>query len=296
MCVSNSLSVTGSELSKFVVEEEFVMDNIIQGYCSAVDKCFKNIEAQIQPLQWSNIILPVQFINLITSILTDSNLSEVDKKSKVTEYVIKNLGNISITDSTILHVLVNLENEHWNYFTAVFSSFTIYVCDSLTELSARYEDTRLAALNVLQTFCNWEYERHDHNTSPITKVWKRKDCKEVLQQGENIPCTCGVYCMVFLMRGYLEGLFSATPFESFNLFEPAIHNSTLNNHRSQPLFEELKQSIADVIMEKSSVVSIMSFFASRDTILDEKYKHTNYFRCRKDWLLVESYQLFTLNL
>jgi len=291
MCISNSLSVTGSDISKFVDGEEFVFDNIIQGYCSAVDKYFKNIEAKIQRLQWSNIILPVQFINLIKSILTDLHLSEVDKKSQVTDYVIKNLGNISFTDSTILHVLVNLDNEHWNYFTVVFSSFTIYVCDSLTERSARYEDTRKAALEVLQTFCNWEYERH--NTGTILQVWERKECT-VLQQNETKPTSCGVYCMVFLMRGYLEGLFSATPFESFNLLEHAKGNSTLKINNKKFLLKELKSTIADVILEKTSILSIMSFFAVEETRLYDMYEHKNNFPCEKKWLLDESYELVNL--
>ena len=154
------------------------------------------------------------------------------------------MGNISFTDSTILHVLVNLDNEHWNYFTVVFSSFTIYVCDSLTERSARYEDTRKAALEVLQTFCNWEYERH--NTGTILQVWEIKECT-VLQQNETNPTSCGVYCMVFLLRGYLEGLFSATPFESFNLLEHANGNSTLKISNKKNLLKELKCTIGRIV-------------------------------------------------
>ncbi len=109
-----------------------------------------------------------------------------------------------LNESTILHVVVNLDNLHWNYFTVVFSTRTICVWDSLLSVED-FEDTKKALLQNLFTVFTWEYERR--NKMKLSGEWQRKDLI-IPQQEEDPKVFCGVYCMVFLMRGFLEGLYS----------------------------------------------------------------------------------------
>ena len=90
----------------------------------------------LNPHQRSSVLFPVQFINNIQEILsrktdTMQSISESEKKDLVEVYMNSIIGNSSLNESIILHVLVNLNNEHWNYLTIVFSTLTICLWDSL---------------------------------------------------------------------------------------------------------------------------------------------------------------------
>jgi Ulp1 family protease len=137
-------------------------------------------------------------------------ISESEKKDLVENYMNSLIGDKSLNESTILHVVVNLDNLHWNYFTVVFSTCTICVWDSLLSVED-FEDTKKALLQNLFTVFTWEYERR--NKKKLSGDWQRKDLI-VPQQEEDPKVFCGVYCMVFLMRGFLEGLYSDAPFSS----------------------------------------------------------------------------------
>ena len=166
--ISHSISVDGDKLNTFIHENEFVEDDIIQSYCSRVTADFQNIEAlsSQNPHQRSSFVFPVQFTNNITEILsrkttdTMEPISESEKKNLVEIYMNSLIGDSSLNESTILHVVVNLNNLHWNYFTVVFSTRTICVWDSLRSAET-FEDTKKALLQNLFTVFTWEYERRN---------------------------------------------------------------------------------------------------------------------------------------
>ena len=88
----------------------------------------------------------------------------------------------------------------------MFSTRTICVWDSLSEVGS-FVETKEALLQNLFTIFTWEYERR--NKKKMSGEWKRKDLDVPQQEDNERPkVSCGVYCMVFLMRGFLEGLFS----------------------------------------------------------------------------------------
>jgi Ulp1 family protease len=183
------------------------------------------------------------------------------------------IGDSSLNESTILHVVMNLDNWHWNYLTVVFSTRTICVWDSLSSVDS-FVETKEALLQNLFTVFTWEYERR--NKKKLSGEWKRKDL-DVPQQKEERKVSCGVYCMVFLMRGFLEGLFSVAPFAS----DVDLSGDGDNTFNKQ-LLRNLRGSIADVIMRSSTVLSIMSFFVPEYMYksVHKNLRHTCYFSCK----------------
>ena len=290
--ISHSISVDGDKLNTFIHENGFVDDDIIQSYCSRVTADFQNIEAlsSQNPHQRSSFVVPVQFTNYITEILsrkttdTMEPISESEKKDLVENYMNSLIGDKSLNESTILHVVVNLDNLHWNYFTVVFSTRTICVWDSFLS-TEDFENTKKALLQNLFTVFTWEYERR--NKMKLSGEWQRKDLI-VPQQEEDPKVFCGVYCMVFLMRGFLEGLYSDAPFQSDLELRGVEKNSF-----DKKLVKNLRSSIADVIIGSSTVLSIMSFFVEEYVYksVHQNLKHSCYFSCKK-WLPEQAYQLF----
>ena len=291
--ISHSISVDGDKLFKFMHDNDvFVEDDIIQSYCSRVAADFQKIEAisSLNPHQRSSIVFPVQFTNNIAEIFsrkatnTMEPISESEKKDLVENYMNSLIGDKSLNESTILHVVVNLDNLHWNYFTVVFSTCTICVWDSLLSVED-FEDTKKALLQNLFTVFTWEYERR--NKKKLSGDWQRKDLI-VPQQEEDPKVFCGVYCMVFLMRGFLEGLYSDAPFSSHLDLSGGGKKSF-----EKKLVKNLRSSIADVITGSSTVLSIMSFFVEEFMYksVHKNLMHKHYFTCKK-WLPEPAYHLF----
>jgi len=274
---SHSVSVSGDNLYKFIQESGLVEDDIIQSYCSRVYADFQKIEAISSQNQHerSSIVFPVQFTNNIEEFLSRT-ISESEKKHIVGEYMNSLIGDRSLNESTILHVVMNLDNWHWNYLTVVFSTRTICVWDSLLEVGS-FEDSKETKLQNLFTVFTWEYERR--NKKKLSGEWQRKDLMVPQQEAkENPKVSCGVYCMVFLMRGFLEGLFSVAPFES----HVDLSGDGVNTFNKQ-LLRNLRASIADVIMGSSTVLSIMSFFLPEYMYksVHKNLMHTCHFPCKK---------------
>ena len=65
------------------------------------------------PHKLSSIVFPVQFINDIKEFLSRT-ISESEKKDLVGEYMNSLIGDKSLNESTILHVVINHDNWHWN--------------------------------------------------------------------------------------------------------------------------------------------------------------------------------------
>ena len=286
---SHSVSLNADNLYNFTQTSGLVEDDIIQSYCSRVYADFQKIEAisSQNPHQRSSIVFPVQFTNNIEEFLSRT-ISESEKKDIVGEFMNSLIGDRSLNESTILHVVMNLDNWHWNYLTVVFSTRTICVWDSLLEVDS-FEDSKKAKLQNLFTVFTWEYERR--NKKKLLGEWQRKDIMVPQQEVKEDPkVSCGVYCMVFLMRGFLEGLFSVAPFAS----ELELSGDKDNTFNKQ-LLRNLRASIADVIMGSSTVLSIMSFFVPEYVYksVHKNLTHTCYFPCNsKKFLPEESYQLF----
>jgi hypothetical protein len=290
--ISHSLPVSGDKLQEFIEKNECVGDEIIQSYCTRVLADFQKIEAipALNPHQRSSIVFPVQFTNSINEILsrkttTNEPISESEKKGLVEAYMNSLIGSSSLDESTILHVVVNLDNAHWNYLTVVFSTITICVWDSLISV-VTFDGTKDALLKNLFTVFTWEYERR--NQRKLSKAWERKDLI-VLQQDEEPKVFCGVYCMVFLMRGFLEGLYSAVPFES----DLDLSGDGNKYFLDKKLVRSLRASIADVILGNNTVLSIMTYFVEdyMYNSVHENLKHKHYFPC-KNWLPEPARELF----
>ena len=290
--ISHSLPVSGDKLQEFIEKNECVGDEIIQSYCTRVLADFQKIEAipALNPHQRSSIVFPVQFTNSINEILsrkttTNEPISESEKKGLVEAYMNSLIGSSSLDESTILHVVVNLDNAHWNYLTVVFSTITICVWDSLISVGT-FDGTKDALLKNLFTVFTWEYERR--NQRKLSKAWERKDLI-VLQQDEEPKVFCGVYCMVFLMRGFLEGLYSAVPFES----DLDLSGDGNKYFLDKKLVRSLRASIADVILGNNTVLSIMTYFVEdyMYNSVHENLKHKHYFPC-KNWLPEPARELF----
>jgi hypothetical protein len=102
--ISHSISVDGDKLYKFMHDNVFVEDDIIQSYCSRVAADFQKIEAisSLNPHQRSSIVFPVQFTNNIAEIFsrkatnTMEPISESEKKDLVENYMNSLIGDKSL--------------------------------------------------------------------------------------------------------------------------------------------------------------------------------------------------------
>jgi hypothetical protein len=125
LLTSHSVSLNADNLYKFTQTSDLVEDDIIQSYCSRVYADFQKLEA-----------------------ISSQN----PHKDIVGEYMNSLIGDSSLNESTIIHVMMNLENWHWNYLTVVFSMRTICVWDSLSEVVSFVESKEALLQNLFTVF------------------------------------------------------------------------------------------------------------------------------------------------
>jgi hypothetical protein len=123
-----------------------------------------------------------------------------------------------------------------------------------------------------------------------------------MQQQENPLTRCGVYCMVFLLRGFLEGIYCDSPFETYNLSKATFPDN---------FFKLLKIRILCLISEKIELDELLELFVepkdmtSKRRIAKEKLltgnnvpgqkKGCGDFVCKKGWLPVDVYRFFLMD-
>ena len=93
-----------------------------------------------------------------------------------------------------------------------------------------------------------------------------------MQQQEDPLTRCGVYCMVFLLRGFLEGIYCDSPFETYNLSKATF---------SENFFKLLKMRILCLISEKIELDELLELFVELQDLSSER-------RVAKERLLTES--------
>jgi hypothetical protein len=287
----NVVTISLKEVSYFVDKNEYVENGIIESFLRRLSAFFKEIEKTRNPYDRSNIVLPVEFTTILATILKPSEKTEQQVKDEVVDYFKSVLGGVTLNQSTILHLIVNLNNDHWNYVAVVFSSQTIFMCDSLVRLASEYVPFKTLVFDHLCKACSWTYELQNNCAMNGTTEWSIQR-PDVLQQKETPPKTCGIYCMVFLLRGYLEGLYSSTPFHesTFDLAGKATETTLTWKGGKNKLMQKLKNSIAAVITGKETVLSVVRLFAKLDTANESSEV---VFPCNKDWLPLDSYELFS---
>ena len=244
------------------------------------------------PRYHSNILLPLDFDVRV--------LAEVSTEEEALQYLEKVLGPYELHNNTILHLVVNVDFEHWIYCSAVFSNSTIYLCDSLskrlTKKGAPIIDTNPVYNNLCKVL-GMEFQRRSR--TPLE--WNKVICENLMQQSENPIARCGVYCMVFLLRGFLEGIHCDLPFENFNLTDFNTFKNPAKPSFSDRFFSVLKEGILRVIVGSLTVRDFVSFFS--DTICQPKIgiyeKHklqmnsNDDFKCLHGWLPKDTYDFIS---
>jgi hypothetical protein len=176
----------------------------------------------------------------------------------------------------------------------------MYFCDSVSE---RFEelkiDTSVAYLAISQAL-NWELEYRQRATID----WKPcVTCEMVMQQEETPLVRCGVYCMIFLLRGFLEGIFCDRPFEKYNLT-----NTTFTTQ----FFKLLKKRIVCFLTREISLYQLLELFVDfpdlsiqrrlakeelllRSNVVTKTNKQRYDFVCEKGWLPDDLYPSFLID-
>jgi len=287
--VAGSGAIKADELEQF--EQEVCVD-------SAIINAFEDVLLSFQPThscRKKNIILPVDFYS---AVLKKKDETDEEHKSHVKVYLDQYIRPLALTSDSIVHIPVNYECFHYFYFAAVFSKGTIYICDSVSE---KAEQLGIDHLPVYLTLCevlNWELEYRNmetiHWNGPVL-------CSDVMQQQEHPLTRCGVYCMVFLLRGFLEGIYCDSPFESYELSKETFSN---------PFFKLLKKRILCVLSREISLDQLLELFVeSKDLSSERRIAKdellTNYgvlgkkkfydFVCKKGWLPLALYPSFLNN-
>ena len=223
--------IKGDDLEQF--ENEVCVD-------SAIIDAFKDVLLSFMPQhprRKNNFILPADFY---TAVWRRKEETDEEHKSNVKVYLDKYIRPLALTSDSIVHIPVNYECFHYFYCAAVFSKGKFYICDSVSE-TAKVEIDHTKVYLTLYEVLNWELEYRNMATIewniPIL-------CPDVMQQQENPLTRCGVYCMVFLLRGFLEGIYCDSPFETYNLSKATF---------SENFFKLLKMRILCLISKKNQI-------------------------------------------
>jgi hypothetical protein len=279
----------GSDLYKFVTNDEvWIEGGIIGAFMNRISSAFVD-----HPRYKFNILLPLDFdLNILLQ------LSEED----AFVYLERELGAYDLDENTIIHLVVNVDFLHWIYCAAVFSNSTIYLCDSLskklTKKGAPTIDTNPVYIKLCKVL-GLEFERRRR----ASKEWNKVNCEKLMQQSEYLIRRCGVYCMVFLLRGFLEGIHCDHPFENFNLTDFNTYEDPNKTSFSNKFYSVLKEGIYRVIVGSISVRDFVSFFADihKKPKIDiyakhELQKYSNFdFQCQTGWLPEKTYNFISNN-
>ena len=274
-----SFDLRGPDLEKFITKDyEWIEAGIIGSFMDRISSAFKD-----HPRFPFNILLPLDFdVAVLANDLTEE---------EALQYLERVLGPYELHNNTILHLVVNVIGEHWIYCSAVFSNSTIYLCDSLskrlTKKGAPIIDTNPVYNNLCKVL-GMEFQRRSR--TPLE--WNKVICENLMQQSEYPIARCGVYCMVFLLRGFLEGIHCELPFENFNLTDFNTFEVPDKTSFSNKFYSVLKEGILRVIVGSISVRDFVSFFANihvkSKTEIYAKHKLVKDsnadFQCRSGWL------------
>ena len=282
----DSTALRGHELDSFYSNEEKVDSGIIAVFIERVSAILSK-----HPRRASNIILPFYYFAEISN--DDLRLqSELQK--------------LTLTDETILHLVVNLEFIHYIYCAVVFKKKTIFICDSAYTISVDKKTKEEVIKFSLDEETDLLYVHLCHlldlectRRGMLIPQWEVCKCKNVMRQAESPLTRCGVYSMVFLLRGFLEGIFCDDPFANYDLTQRTF---------SERFFKLLKKRILDVIIGSEGVFQLLELFvhfedlsperrsAKRQLFSSEGFVHTakknDDFVCNKGWLPISIYPAF----
>jgi hypothetical protein len=229
-------------------------------------------------------------------VLKKKDESEEEHKSNVKVYLDRYIRPLALTSDSIVHIPVNYKFFHFFYCAAVFSKGNFYICDSVSEQA---ETLGIDHLPVYLTLCevlNWELEYRNMPTIQWNNAFTL--CRDVMQQQEYPLTRCGVYCMVFLLRGLLEGIYCDSPFETYNLSKATF---------SDPFFTLLKKRILGVLSDNIYLDQLLELFvetkdlsrerrdAKERLLTSNKVLGRNKFHdfvCKKGWLPGALYPFF----
>jgi hypothetical protein len=251
--------IKGDDLEQF--EHEVCVD-------SAIIDAFKDVLLSFMPQhprRKNNFIFPADFY---TAVLRKKEETEEEHKSNVKVYLDLYIRPLALTSDSIVHIPVNYECFHYFYCAAVFSKGNFYICDSVSE-DAKVEIDHTKVYLTLYEVLNWELEYRNIATIewnfPIL-------CRDVMQQQENPLTRCGVYCMVFLLRGFLEGIYCDSPFETYNLSKATFPDL---------FFKLLKMRILCLLSGEIELDELLELFVELQDLSSER-------RVAKERLLTES--------
>ena len=285
---SQKFDLRGSDLEKFVSNnEEWIEAGIIAAFMDRISSAFVD-----HPRFQFNIFLPLDF-DLAVLV---NQLSEEEALA----YLERVLGAYELDENTIIHLVVNVNFMHWIYCAAVFSNSTIYLCDSLSKKLTKTGEPKIDTDPVYINLCKvlgMEFQRRRR----ASMEWNKVICEKLMQQSESPIRRCGVYCMVFLLRGFLEGIHCDHPFENFNLTDFNTYEDPANTSFSNKFYSVLKEGILRVIVGSISVRDFVSFFGDRHekpkADIYAKYKLDNGskydFQCRSGWLPKDTYDFIS---
>jgi hypothetical protein len=283
-------AVKGDELVQF--EQDVRVDSAIMDIFIDALKSF----LPDHPRRQNNIILLNEFYWAVQKKATET---DEQHRLQVKHYLDEHIRSLELSADTILHIPVNFDHIHFFYCAVVFSKETMYFCDSVSE---RFEelkiDTSVAYLTICQAL-NWELEYRQRATID----WKPcVTCEFVMQQKEKPLVRCGVYCMIFLLRGLLEGIFCDRPFEKYNLTKATF---------TTQFFKLLKKRIVCFLTREISLYQLLELFVDfpdlsnqrrlakeellRSSHVVTKTNKSYDFVCKKGWLPDDLYPSFLID-
>jgi len=199
--------IKADEWKEFIESNNFwVPDTMIQAFQDKLESCFQeNVRSK------DNFFLPCNFFSEIDT-------AEPDARDT---FICSAFEECEISQETIIHIVCNYPtNEHWVYCDIVFCKSKIYFCDSLSTDKENSSDLSPCYQKLLEILLV-VYSNRSIDFDPAQ--WSRINVA-VPQQKERFPISkCGIFSIVNLLRGYLEGLFSLNPFKDYDLTYTVFH-------------------------------------------------------------------------
>jgi hypothetical protein len=198
----------------------------------------------------SNILLPTCFYELVlgnkSKIQSLSDLEDCAEDLRLSSYPWD-------VESSVVHLVLSYPISHWQYCAIVFKKKMVYFYDSLVS----YTDDGDCGKRWLgiQKLLRFVYEHLGQEFNP--DEWN-KTSPPTPQQTEKTKVHCGIYFVVFLLRGVSEGLSdNGANWDNIDWKKP---NGSCLTTFTPELVQALKRLIVGAILGESDIFDIFYLF------------------------------------
>ena len=246
-------------LRNFLLKNDLIDNSILD---PVIDLVRQSIHQH--PLAEDNILLPAQFYEVVLKgcDTLDAALA-CDESLRISHYQWK-------VESSVVHLLLNHPDEHWQYCTIVFKTKMIVFNDSLKTYTDDKDQGRSIVWEQLKKFLKFVYE---YLHLPFEEANWNNTVWDVPQQKEKGgKVNCAVYSIVFLLYGVIQGLSGSGSF-----FVETERWMTVKNEKvstfTATFVKALKHLICGAILRESEIFDILFLFVPNNNLAVQRKQY-----------------------